>query len=475
LPKTNLTTVRKAKYSVKFRSSRLFFRAGMNSCEITACAAQQHRRRSGRRRAIGGRALTFKSGVDSQRPRKNNSSARNSYELMGRYSSLPRLLRRNGYGHAIHANQRNNIMCARTTLLALFLLYGCHRESKIPPRAPIAVQLTTVGTAETSGEALRYSASIVPYAQVDLTFRSSGYVTNVAQVRGADGRLRDIGTGDYAEQGLVLAHIRREDVENEVAQARAQLDHAVAQHTRADQDFQRAQALYTTKSLTRPDYDQSAEAFRSSQAAIDNATAALRQANLTLLDSDLKSPFAGYILSRKIDLGSLVSPSTAAFTFADISRVKVTFGVPDYVLPRVRLGQEIKIEAESGAAVSGLVTSISTAADAHDRTFAVEVSVNNPDRHLKPGMIATINLVEAPRSFISIPLSAIVPFASEPDAFAVVIVEDRGGALIAKSRKIQVQTIYDNSVAVEGVQPGERVVSAGAQLLKDGDSVQLIP
>src|SRR6267142_4418999 len=116
----------------------------------------------------------------------------------------------------------------------------------------------------------------------------------------------------------------------------------VARHTKADQDFQRAQALYSTQSLTRPDYDQSQEAFRAAQAAMDNASAALRQAELTLGDADLKAPFSGYILSRNIDFGSLVSPTAAAFTIADISRVKVTFGVPDYVLSKVRLGQEIK-------------------------------------------------------------------------------------------------------------------------------------
>jgi RND family efflux transporter MFP subunit len=364
---------------------------------------------------------------------------------------------------------RRVLLCLAATVC------GCRHESKtIPPKEPAAVRVATVTRAETSGERLRYSASILPYAEVDLAFRSSGYVTNVAQVRGADGRQRDIGTGDYADQGLTLAHIRREDLQNEVAQARAQLDQAVAQHTRADQDFQRAQALYATQSLTKPDYDESQEAFRKSQAAIENARAALRQAELTLVDADLKAPFSGYILSRKIDFGSLVSPSTVAFTIADISRVKVTFGIPDYVLPKVHLGQEIEIEAGT-APLMGRVTSIATAADTRDRTFSIEVSVNNRDRHLKPGMIASVNLGEAPHSFISIPLSAIVPSASDPQAFAVMAVEERTGALIAKSRKIQVRTIYDSSVAVDGVQPGERIVSTGAQLLKDGDPVRIIP
>jgi multidrug efflux system membrane fusion protein len=307
-------------------------------------------------------------------------------------------------------------------------------------------------------------------------FRSSGYVTNVRQVRGADGRTRDIGTGDYAEQGLTLAHIRREDLQNEVAQAQAQLDQAVATHTRADQDFQRAKALYSTQSITKPNYDQSQEAFDTTQAAMGNAKAALLQSQLTLGDADLKAPFSGYILSRNIDLGSLVSPATNAFTIADISRVKVAFGAPDYVLSRVRLGQELTIQAENDAAlVKGRVTSISPAADTRNRIFAVEVTVNNRDRHLKPGMIASIGLGEVPHSSISIPLSAIVPFPSEPDHFAVMVAQERAGSLVANLRKVQLGATHDNSVVVEGVQPGERVVSVGAQLLRSGDPIQVIP
>src|SRR3989454_6456700 len=353
---------------------------------------------------------------------------------------------------------------------------GCHHESQTPSQPPRAIRLATVSAPQMSGETLRYSASILPFAQVDLMFRSSGYVTNVTQVRGADGRTRDIGTGDYVGEGLTLAHIRREDLQNQVAQAQAQFDQTTAQHTKADQDFQRAKALYSTQSITKPDYDQSEAAFNTTRAAMDNAKAALLQSQLTLGDADLKAPFSGYILSRNIDLGSLVSPSTNAFTIADIGRVKVAFGAPDYVLSRVRLGQELTIQTENDAApVKGRVTSISPAADIRNRIFAVEVTVNNRNRHLRPGMIASVSLGEVPHSSISIPLSAIVPFPSEPDHFAVMVVHERAGTQVANLRKIQMGTTHDNSVAVEGVQPGERVVSVGAQLLKDGDPIQAIP
>ena len=372
--------------------------------------------------------------------------------------------------------QRLNTPLALIVLSLTGVLGGCSHESQIPSQPPRAVRLATVAAPQMTRETLRYSASILPYAQVDLMFRSSGYITNVRQVRGADGRTRDVGTGDYVEEGVTLAHIRREDLQNQVAQAQAQLNQAVAQHTRADQDFQRAKALYSTQSLTKPDYDQSQEAFNATRAAMDNAKAALLQSQLTLGDADLKAPFSGYILSRNVDLGSLVSPATNAFTLADIGRVKVAFGAPDYVLSRVRLGQELTIRTENDAVpVKGRVTSISPAADTRNRIFAIEVTVGNRDGHLRPGMIASIGLGEVPHSSISIPLSAIVPFPLEPDHFAVMVAEERAGRLVANLRKVQLGTTHDNSVAVEGVQPGERVVSVGAQLLKDGDPIQAIP
>ena len=115
---------------------------------------------------------------------------------------------------------------SNTPLVLVFLsvagvLGGCRQESKIPMQPPRAVRLATVAAPQISGETLHYSASILPFAQVDLMFRSSGYVTSVRQVRGADGRTRDVGTGDYAEKNLTLAHIRREDLQNQVAQAQA--------------------------------------------------------------------------------------------------------------------------------------------------------------------------------------------------------------------------------------------------------------
>ena len=371
---------------------------------------------------------------------------------------------------------RSNTLLVLVFLSVAEVLGGCHK-SQLPPQSPRTVRLATVAAPQTSGETLRYSASILPYAQVDLTFRSSGYVTNVKQVRGADGRTRDIGTGDHVEKGTVLAHIRLEDMENQVAQAQAQLNQAVAQHTQADQDFGRAKVLFATQSLTKPDYDQSQQRFNSTQAAMDNAKAALRQAELNLGDSDLKAPFSGFLLNRYIDLGTLVSPSSAAFTIADISSAKATFGVPDYALSRVRLGQQLSIALQDDVTpFVGRVTSISPSADTKNRVFTIEVTVVNRGARLKPGMIASLSLggISHP-SAASVPLSAIVPYPSEPGRFAVMVAQERAGRWTASLREVQLGATNESSIAVAGVQLGEKVVVVGAQLLKDGDPIEVIP
>ncbi len=365
---------------------------------------------------------------------------------------------------------------ATIALLATIVLGGCHHEPALPAKPPIAVRLADV-TLYQSTEGLRYSASLIPYAQVDLAFRTTGYITGVKQIRSADGRTRDVGTGDYVTRGTVLAQIRVQDLKNQADESGAQVEAALAQHTQAEQDFSRAKALYATQSLTGPDYDQAQARFDSTLAAVNQSKAAQRQAQLSLSDSDLKAPFSGYLLARNIDVGTLASPSSAAFTIADTSAVKASFGVPEDALNLVHLGQNLTLQVQNdGAQYSGRVTSISPSADARSRVFTVEVTLPNRRNTLKPGMIASVELGGRHESSQpSVPLSAIVPYPGESGQFAVVVAEQQSGQWKAHIRRVTVGATHGSSVSVTGVRTGEKVAAIGAQLLKDGDSLSVIP
>jgi len=377
---------------------------------------------------------------------------------------------------AASASRRGRISKLAGLCALLTAMTGCHRDTQIPARSPTPVRLAEV-TSYTSPEGLRYSASILPFAQAALSFKSSGYVTSVQQVVGADGRRRDVGTGDFVTGGTVLAQIRHQDLKNQLEQAQAQVSQAMAQHVQAEQDYERAKALYATQSLTKPDFDQAQAKFDSTLAAINQANAILHQAELALNDSDLKAPFSGYILARNIELGNLATPATIAFTIADTGAVKVSFGVPEDALRQLHLGQEFTIHLQDDAkSYQGRVTSISPNADERTRVFAIELTVSNRAGRLKPGMIASLSLGESSGTAVpSVPLSSVVAYPSGLGRFAVMVAQQHGGKWVASLREVHLGATHESSIAAVGVQPGEKVIAVGAQLLTDGEPIEVIP
>ena len=353
---------------------------------------------------------------------------------------------------------------------------GCQQPTKVAAKSPTPVHVVDV-TLYAPSEDLRYSASVLPFAEATLSFKSAGYVTEIKQVMGADGRRRDIGSGDYVSRGTVLAQIRHQDLKNNLDQATATLSLAQAQYVEATKDYERAKTLYASESLTKPDFDRAQAKFDSTLAAVDQAKANLRQAQLALQDADLTAPFSGYILARNIELGNLAAPGTPAFAIADTSAVKISFGVPEYAVRRLHLGQQFNIHLQDDPKeYNGRVTSIAASADEKNRVFAIEVTVPNPKASLKPGMIASLSLTGVHKAPLpSVPLSAVVADPASPGRYAVFIASEQTGKWIAHLREVTLGETHESDVAVDGLKPGEKVVVVGAAGLKDGDFIQVVP
>src|SRR5215469_7409029 len=145
---------------------------------------------------------------------------------------------------------------------------GCHQTTQAAAKSPTPVHVVDVALNSPSDD-LRYSASVLPFAEASLSFKSAGYVTEIRQVAGADGRRRDIGAGDYVSRGTVLAQIRHQDLKNQLDQATATLSLAQAQYVEATKDYERAKTLYASESLTKPEFDRAQAKFDSTLAAVD--------------------------------------------------------------------------------------------------------------------------------------------------------------------------------------------------------------
>jgi len=324
-----------------------------------------------------------------------------------------------------------------------------------------------------------YSANIQPYQQVDLAFKSSGYLASIRQVRDADGHIRNIDQGDYVTKGTVLAMVQPDDYQQKLDQAEAQLLKAQAEHERATLSFGRISALYKVGAATQPDYDDTNAQVQSTQAAVDNANASIAEAQIALGYCQLKAPFDSWVLKRSVDVGTLVSAATVGFTLADTRSVKAVFGVPDTYIEKVKPGspQTITTEALPGS-FSGHVTAISAAADPKSRVYSVEVRIDNPKNLLKAGMIASITIgASQPIGKVNVvPLTAVIRSPGNPNGFAVYLTEGAGDTVTVRAHDVTLGNTYGNNIAVlSGLEPGQRVVTSGTTMIKDGQKVRIIP
>lgn len=359
---------------------------------------------------------------------------------------------------------------------ALCMLAACNKGvSETPPLTPVRtgeVQAIPAGGANT------YSANIQPYQQVDLAFKSNGYLSSIRQVKDANGKVRNIDAGDWVTKGTVLATVSQDEYKQKLQQANAQLARGQANYDRSKLAFDRMSVLYKNGAATVTDYDNTRAQMLDAEASIQNAKASIAEATIALDYCQLRAPFDGWIVKRNVDEGQLVGPATNGFTISDVRSVKAVFGVPDTAMEHIQLGtpETVTTDAVSGN-FNGHVTSISPSADPKSRVYSVEVTLPNGDNRLKAGMIASITIRSGSQQehVNVVPLTAIVRSLSRPNGFAVYIPEGSGDTVRARSQEVELGPTYGNDIAVlQGLKPGDRVITYGASMIKNGETVKII-
>jgi multidrug efflux system membrane fusion protein len=354
---------------------------------------------------------------------------------------------------------------------------GCRQEAAVT-KAPTPVRTAEVQLID-AGRTNTYSANIQPYQQVDLSFKSNGYVASVKQVKDADGHVRNIDQGDHVAKGTVLAVVQQDDYKEKLAQAQASLARSQAENERARLSFDRISKLYAAGAATKPDYDDTNAQVESTTAAVASAKAQVVEAQIALGYCELRAPFDSWVLKRNVDVGTLVGPATNGFTLGDTRSVKAVFGVPDTAMEHVTLGspQTVTTEALAGS-FSGHTTSISAAADPKSRVYSVEVRIDNPGNRLKAGMIAsiTIGAGRASEKVMVVPLTAVIRSPDKKDGFAVYLTDGTGDTPKVRTQDVTLGDTYGNNIAVlGGLNVADRVVTSGTNIIRAGEQVRVIP
>ncbi|HWH17068.1 MAG TPA: efflux RND transporter periplasmic adaptor subunit [Allosphingosinicella sp.] len=261
--------------------------------------------------------------------------------------------------------------------------------------------------------------------------------------------------GAFVRGGQVVAVLAQ-------GQETAQLSEAQARAGEAQQQLARIEALKSRGFATQSSLD-----AQRAQAAQARAQAAGAQA--TISDRVVRAPFSGWVSLRNISPGAVVNAGGEIATISDLSMIKLDFSVPETMLSVLRPG--LTIEARSAAypdqPFRGQIATIDPVIDPNTRAVSVRARLPNPDRKLKPGMLLTVGIETAPRLSLSVPELAVV---GEGDNRFVYVV-DKG---TAKRAPVRTGVRSNGRIEIiEGLQPGQQVVTEGVVKLADGMKVRL--
>ena len=263
--------------------------------------------------------------------------------------------------------------------------------------------------------------------------------------------------GQAVEQGTVLLELESSEPLADLAAAKAALVDSESQYRRSNE-------LFKTKVVSASQLEQLEAKRDADKAAVNAAQARLNQ-------TVIRAPFAGQLGLRRVSLGSIVSPTTIITTLDDTSQIKLDFDVPEVFLSRLSKG--LSVTARSAAwpdlLFSGHVDSIDTRVDPVSRTITVRALMPNDEGRLRPGMFLTVTLLKEDVRALMVPEQAIVPERSKQYLYIV------GQGDLVERREIRTGRRRPGQVEiVDGLSPGERVITEGTQKARPGQAVRIL-
>lgn len=326
-------------------------------------------------------------------------------------------------------------------LIVLCLLCGLRAEAQEGPR--VVVSAAQIKAFPLSAEALGNARA---NEAIEIRPEITAAVVEILFEEG-----QTVATGD------VLVRLESSEPLANLAAAKAALVDSASQ-------YGRAQELFKTRVVSESQLEQ-LEAQRDADLAAVNA------ARARLDHTVIRAPFAGQLGLRRVSLGSIVDPSTVITTLDDTSEIKLDFNVPEVFLSRLAPG--LTVTAHSAAwpdeQFRGVVSAIDTRVDPGSRTVTVRALMPNTDHRLRAGMFLTVTVLKEDVEALMVPEQAIVPERSNQYVFVV------GADNAVERRRVETGRRRPGEVEIiEGLAPGERVITEGTQKVRPGQQVVIL-
>lgn len=259
-----------------------------------------------------------------------------------------------------------------------------------------------------------------------------------------------------------------------VAQASGAVEAAIANRDRLRADLERSERLAGTGAVAAAQIDTLRSGLAAAEAQVRQLGGALGAARTQSSRAVIRAAVEGTIGQLNVERGDMANPAIPIATIVDAERLEVVVRAPERDVVRIQLGMPVSITppALPNVTVRGTVAEIPPVIDRLTRSGEIVITVEDPERRLRPGMVARASIELARRpGVLLVPGRAILltPETDETGRAIAFVVEGTA----AKRREVVVGARYDERIEVrEGLRAGERLVVRGQHLLRDGSPVR---
>ena len=388
-------------------------------------------------------------------------------------------------------------LLACTALVSVLVAAGCSTRpsAAADTHRPAAVVVSTQKPERRDlTNRLQLTGTIVPYEQVTLYAKASGYLRSITVDMGDHVRAgQTIAVLDIPEMEAGLGERRASTLQAEAAveQARASVEQQKAELRLAQLSYQRLAQIRsrTPDVVSEQEVDQARASFDVAAGKLKSAEAQVRvaESNLAAAQSSLaafqamltysriSAPISGVVTRRFVDPGDLIQSASASRTqaapvvsVARVDRLRIVADIPEASALRVKAGTaaRVTVDALPGEVFAAPVARISQSLDAATRTMRAEVELPNPGERLRPGMAAGVSfdLASLPAA-LTIPVTALRWAGADRYVFVV------SGSSV---KRVNVKTGLESAQwiqVIEGLRGDEDLVVAAAGFLEEGTPV----
>ncbi len=263
--------------------------------------------------------------------------------------------------------------------------------------------------------------------------------------------------GSFIRKGEFIARLKN-DVQ------KAAMDAAYAQYQLSEMNFQKQEEVFNQNANSEIQ-------FLNAKYSRDAAKANYELTKARYENTFIKSPFTGYIDKKFLEVGEMATPGLPLVDVVDLGQIKISAGVPERYLKDIKIGSDVKISFSvfPSENYTGKVNYVSHSVNTDNRTFEIEVIMNNVGGKFKPEIVADLNIEKANYAKAIVVNQSLI---SNTDFGTAVFVEKNG---VAELRVIQIGAKSGNSVLVKnGLNLGDRLITVGYQDIVQGEKVKVV-